>query len=128
VVNVKQAVVSAVFVFYVFYMIFLLLAHLLRDWKGKEKYGVYFHQLTYDLTYRFVFWFGLALIMASVTPVPVGPVILFIILVLIPLFYVGIAWPKLWFLRTLGFLLTYGLLWGLFLWMLINPWCRFYFH
>lgn len=123
----KTAAVVAVFIFYLIYSLITLLAHLFRDWKGRERWGDLFTQVSNDLAYKQVFWGGLTLIVGSVTPRPVGPILQWIYLIIIPMVIIGLVKPRLWILRTIGFFIGFALLWANLLWILLNPWCRFYY-
>lgn len=85
-------------------------------------------QYSIDLANKQVFYLGISLIIASITPIPLGNIFIYIYFITLPFIYLSIVYPQRWYFRLIGFLAQYAIVWGLLLWILINPWCRFFYY
>jgi hypothetical protein len=71
-----------VFILYLLYAIFLGLGQLLSLKKEREKYSKMFLGLSRDIALKSAFFLFYGLIISSITPVPVGPALMFIYVVI----------------------------------------------
>ena len=124
-ISIKQATVASVFLLYLVFIVALGIKYIMK-FKKRVADQESFNQFTNDIIYRSFFFFFLALVMSIQVATPFGAVICYLYLLAFPFILLGQLKENLK-IKLVGHLIQIVATFVMFLYILINPWCRYYY-